>query len=247
MVSSNRRVTRATLVDRIADELRERIIDGTFKAGEPLQQAALAKTMGVSAIPFREAVRMLESEGFVEIVPFKGARVKRLSAEEISERVKIAFALEIYALEQTLPTLTEADLDRAGELASRLYPASDINAWHAQMSQLLGILFGAKHWPVLFDLIMRNRMAARRYTEVLVRRTVQDPAWAMEWAAGYFPRLIGLLRNKDLKAVRKLQSRRFAGYLAQLQPWLDSGTPQTGPRRRTARTIKTPTPPLGRR
>ena len=91
-----------TLVDKIGDELRERIIDGTFQAGEHLQQAALAKRMGVSSIPLREAIRMLETEGFVEIVPFKGAMVKRLSAEEIAERVKIAFALESYAIELDL-------------------------------------------------------------------------------------------------------------------------------------------------
>jgi DNA-binding GntR family transcriptional regulator len=234
-------------VERVADELRERIIDGTFKAGEPLQQAALARAMGVSAIPFREAVRMLEAEGFVEILPFKGARVKRLSAEEIAERVSIAFALENHALELTLPLLTEADLDRALGLATHLYPVADIRTWHAQMSQLLGILMGAERWPVLFGLIMRNRMAARRYTEILVLKTVQDPEWAMEWAAGYFPRLIGLLCNQDLKAVRKLQQRRFEEYLAQIQPWLDSGAPRTGPRRRAARATKAPTPPSGRR
>jgi DNA-binding GntR family transcriptional regulator len=247
MVPSNRRVTRATLVERVADELRERIIDGTFKAGEPLQQAALAKTMGVSAIPFREAVRMLDAEGFVEILPFKGARVKRLSAEEIAERVSIAFALENHAIELTLALLTEADLDRALRLATHLYPVADISTWHAQMSRLLGILMGAERWPVLFGLIMRNRMAARRYTEILVRRTVEDPEWAMEWAAGYFPRLIGLLRNKDLNAVRKLQRTRFEEYLALLQPWFDSGAPQAGPRRRATRASKAPTPPSGRR
>jgi DNA-binding GntR family transcriptional regulator len=183
----------------------------------------------------------------VEIVSFKVARVKGLSAGEIAERVKIAFALESYALEQTLPTLTEEELDRAGELASRLFPASDINAWHAQMSQLLGILFGAKHWPVLFDLIMRNRMAARRYTEILVRRTIEDPKWATGWAAGYFPRMVELLRRGDLEDVKSLQRERFKEYIAQLLPWLAAGTEPSKPKRGGLRTLKKITSARGRK
>ena len=222
-----------TLVDKIADELRERIIDGTFQAGEHLQQATLAKKMGVSSIPLREAIRMLEAEGFVEIVPFKGARVKHLSAEEIVERAKIAFALETYAVELTLPTLTDEDLDRAEELANGLYPVSDINTWYARSSELLGILFGAKHWPVLYNLILRNRMAARRYTEILVRRTIQDPKWAKQWASGYFPLFVELLRERDLGAVKALHRSRMEEYVDLLLPWLEAGAGRV-PRRRGA-------------
>lgn len=212
-----------TLVDKIADELRERIIDGTFQAGDHLQQAGLAKKMGVSSIPFREAIRMLENEGFVEIVPFKGARVKRLSAAEIAERVKIAFALESYALELTLPTLTAEDLDRAKILAGRIYPVKDMKTWDARIVHLLGILCGAKHWPMIFDLIVRNRTAARRYTEILVKETIRGPKGTRQWASGHFPRLVELMRGGDKDAIKELQRKRLEEYLSLLLPRLAGG------------------------
>ena len=75
----------------------------------------------------------------------------------------------------TLPTLTDEDFDRAKDLADRIYPVTDMKTWNARIVQLLGILCGAKDRPVLFDLIVRNRTAARRYTEILVRETIKGP------------------------------------------------------------------------
>jgi DNA-binding GntR family transcriptional regulator len=212
-----------TLVDKIADELRERIIDGTVQAGKHLQQASLAKKLGVSSIPFREALRILETEGFVEVVPFKGYKVKRLSVEDFAERVQIAFALESLAIEQALPTLTGQDLDRAEELANGLYPVKGIDSWYAPLFELFSIIFGANHRPVLFELIRRNRMAARRYTEIVVRETIQDPPWARQWVLGYFPLLVELIRSKDVEAAKDLHRRRMEDAVALILPRLSGG------------------------
>jgi len=239
------RAASLTLVDKIADELRVRIIDGTFQAGEHLQQAALAKRMGVSSIPLREAVRMLENEGFVEILPFKGARVKSLTCEEIVERAQIAFALESHAVALTRPTLTEEDFDRAAELAGRIYPVPDVKTWYARVNQLLGILCGAGRWPLLFDTILRNRMTARRYTEILVRRTMSDKSWARNWAKGYFPRLVELLKKGNMAGARALQRRRFEEYAGHVQSFLEEGAGQ-GRRGGVLRNVKHPKAERGR-
>jgi DNA-binding GntR family transcriptional regulator len=227
---------KSTLVERIAKELRERIIDGTFGAGEHLHQASLAKKMGVSSIPFREALRMLENEGFVEMVPFKGYEVKRLSLEEFAERVKIAFVLETLAVELALPTLTEGDLERAGKMAEGLYPVTSIDSWYSHLSELFRILFGARNRPILFRMIMRNRMAARRYTEIAARESIRDPIWAKQWVSGYFPRLVELIRGRDLEAVKRLHQRRMQDAMDFLLPRLAqcgeaSGRPRTSLRR----------------
>ena len=235
-----------TLVDKIGDELRERIIEGTFKPGEHLQQAALAKRMGVSSIPLREALRMLEKEGFVEVIPFKGVRVKRLSAAEIIERTEIAFALESYAIELAAPTMAEADFARAEELAGRIYPVTDVKAWNARIVQLLGILCGARDRPVLFDQIVRNRTAARRYTEILARETIKGPKGTRQWASGYFPRLVELMRGGDRDAVKELQRKRLEEFLSLLLPRLAAGAEQ-GARRGTSHHLKAPKPTRGRR
>ena len=236
-----------TLADKIADELRERIIDGTFQAGEHLQQAALAKEMGVSSIPFREAIRMLETEGFVEIVPFKGARVRGMAREELVERVHIGFALESCAMELAQPTLTEADFARAADLADKAYPVRDVKTWFGVTHELLGIIYGAARWPRLYDMILRNRMIAKRYTEILVRRAITDRRWAEHWAAGHFPRLVEMLRKGDLEGAKALHYQRLEEYMAQLAPFMEQGAEQEHRRRRALHHVKAVQKKRGRR
>jgi DNA-binding GntR family transcriptional regulator len=90
----------------IADALREAIIQGLLAPGEPLRQEQLASHFCVSRIPLREALRRLESEGWIEFLPNRGARVSGLSAAEVSEIYEIRGSLECTALELALPRHT---------------------------------------------------------------------------------------------------------------------------------------------
>lgn len=78
----------------VADTLREAILGGHFKPGERLTEVGLAKAFDVSRNPVREALRVLEVEGIVEINPRKGARVALLSTEEIEEIIELRAELE---------------------------------------------------------------------------------------------------------------------------------------------------------
>jgi DNA-binding GntR family transcriptional regulator len=91
----------------IADALREAIIQGQLTAGEPLRQEQLASHFSVSRIPLREALRCLESEGWIEFLPNRGARVSRLSASEALEGYEIRASLERTALELAFPLHNE--------------------------------------------------------------------------------------------------------------------------------------------
>jgi len=82
-----------TLVPGIVAALRERILDGTLHPGEPLHQASLAETLGVSLIPLREALRMMEADGLVEFEAHKGVRVAEVTSLEVLE-----WSLEVRAL-----------------------------------------------------------------------------------------------------------------------------------------------------
>lgn len=91
----------------IADALREAIIQGQLTAGEPLRQEQLASHFSVSRIPLREALRCLESEGWIEFLPNRGARVSGLSANQGREIYEIRASLERTALELAFPLHTE--------------------------------------------------------------------------------------------------------------------------------------------
>jgi DNA-binding GntR family transcriptional regulator len=106
----------------IADTLREAIIHGRLIAGEPLRQEQLASHFSVSRIPLREALRSLESEGWIEFLPNRGARVAGLSASEAREIYEIRASLERTALELAFPCHTSEswrDTERALQAALR--------------------------------------------------------------------------------------------------------------------------------
>jgi DNA-binding GntR family transcriptional regulator len=90
----------------IADTLREAIIQGRLTPREPLRQEQLAAHFSVSRIPLREALRSLESEGWIEFLPNRGARVSGLSAAEVTEIYEIRASLECTALKLALPQHT---------------------------------------------------------------------------------------------------------------------------------------------
>jgi len=102
-----------TISIAIANSLRERILRGDFKEGQPLLQDALAAEFGVSRIPLREAMRQLETEGLITSIPHRGCMVTVLSLEEVVELSEIRALLECDVLAYAVPNMTEDHFDRA--------------------------------------------------------------------------------------------------------------------------------------
>lgn len=94
----------------IAVLLRELIIRGDLKPGEPLRQRELAERFGVSATPVREALRWLESEGLVRYDPHKGSTVTEADAGATKEKYQIRAALEGLAASLAAPKISDQDI-----------------------------------------------------------------------------------------------------------------------------------------
>lgn len=94
----------------IAVLLRELIIRGDLKPGEPLRQRELAERFGVSATPVREALRWLESEGLVRYDPHKGSTVTEADAGATKEKYQIRAALEGLAASLAAPKISDEDI-----------------------------------------------------------------------------------------------------------------------------------------
>ena len=75
--------SRIRLVDEVAHEIRERIYKRHLEPGTPLRQEQLAAELGVSRTPLREALRLLEKEALVKVIPGKGVRVAVVDYEEL--------------------------------------------------------------------------------------------------------------------------------------------------------------------
>ncbi len=105
-----------TSADYVYRELRHRIITKQVKAGQRLPEVNIAVQMGVSRTPVREALRRLESEGLVDIVPNSGARLAAPSRREVENAYVVREQLECLAVRLAAQTVAEKHFRRLDEI-----------------------------------------------------------------------------------------------------------------------------------
>ncbi len=113
------------LHDRVADCLRDMIIQGKLKAGEWLRQERLAAELGISYTPIREALKQLEVEGLVEHAPYRGVRVVQFGVDDV---------VDIYSLRSVL----EGQAAAAAALRLTGDELTQLRSLHQQMRELTG-------------------------------------------------------------------------------------------------------------
>ena len=126
---------RVSTPQAISGALRVAIIEGRLLGGESLRQEGSARQFEVSPIPVREALRQLETEGWVVFLPNKGATVAPLSIDEALEIYDILASLECTALRLAIPHHTLATLERAEEA---LYTAPTAGVDNVNLNTPLG-------------------------------------------------------------------------------------------------------------
>lgn len=99
-----------TLREKVAELLREAIIQQKIKPGERVTELEIASRYGLSRTPIREAFRQLESEGFLKIIPRKGAVVAELNAKDIRDFYEIKAVLEGYAARIAADKITDVEI-----------------------------------------------------------------------------------------------------------------------------------------
>jgi len=108
------------IIDIVADIIRKKIINGEIKHNLKLSTRQLSEELGVSRTPVREAIRRLESEGLIELLPRKGFIVKEYSIDKIKEIYEVRKVLEIKAINLACKNITEEELDNIEAFAQRL-------------------------------------------------------------------------------------------------------------------------------
>jgi DNA-binding GntR family transcriptional regulator len=98
-----------TLREQVADHLREEILSGRLAPSYELGEVALARSLGISRGPLREALGQLAAEGLVTIVPRRGAVVRRLTRQEFIDAYQVREALESLAIKLAVPRLSKAE------------------------------------------------------------------------------------------------------------------------------------------
>lgn len=115
------------LSEDIADSIKTAIIKGKFKPGEKISEGDLAESMGISRTPLREAFRKLENEGFIKIIPRKGAVVANIDAEEAINLYEIKSTLEGLAARLAAANMKEKDISKLEKVNDELKELIDKN------------------------------------------------------------------------------------------------------------------------
>ena len=116
-----------TLREQIVFSLRDSIIRGELRAGQKLTEPELADKLGISRTPIREAFRQLESEGFLTVIPRRGAVVSTLTRKEIEDFYEIKSLLEGYAARVAASRITKKDIDKLKKINEQLEVLSEGN------------------------------------------------------------------------------------------------------------------------
>jgi DNA-binding GntR family transcriptional regulator len=103
--------SKTTVEHQIAEVLREKIIVGSIARGQQLKQAEIAKMLGVSITPVREALRLLEAQGYVVVRAHRGAVVSPFIIEGAEELYQLRLALETRLAREAAERMTPTDLN----------------------------------------------------------------------------------------------------------------------------------------
>ncbi|MEP6745888.1 MAG: GntR family transcriptional regulator [Gemmatimonadota bacterium] len=139
--------------------VRERIADGRFSPGYRLVLGQIAGELGVSAVPVREAIRLLEAEGLITFERNVGAQVAMLNASEYQVTMQTLSLLEGYATALAAPTISVVTLRRAREVNAAMR-ANLVNFEPVGFTRLNAdfhtLLFGTCPNPHVLDLVHRG-------------------------------------------------------------------------------------------
>ena len=195
----------------IANVLREAIYRGILEEGKPLHQTQIAHRLGVSPIPLREALRLLETEGLVEFRGYRGAFVTELSLEEARELYEMVAALETSLMRIALPGITGRIIREAGEVLERMENEDDFIRWRDLNFLFHTLLYEPADRPLTLDTVARLRQKTdrtiRTHLDSMRRESEQQHREILEAvAAGDLERSVAALAHHLAYTSNDLQS-----------------------------------------
>jgi DNA-binding GntR family transcriptional regulator len=224
-------VSRSVLAEQVKDRLLQDILSGRYPPHSRIVETRVAREVGTSQAPVREALRGLEALGVVEILPFRGARVRRPGIQELLEAYAVRAELESLGARLGIPRMTDADLaelealheamQHAAEAGDRHEVAVHDAAFHARLLALAGNRTLERVWGSLEPF-------SRTYI------TLVSPGADAHWTADLHPRILAAVRSRDPEAVVAALRHHFDEASARLAAGWQQEPPADGRRSRAA-------------
>lgn len=161
-------IPRRTLHDEVATRLRDMIIEGQLAAGTRLNETELGSLLGISRTPLREAIKTLASEGLIELVPSKGATVRRFSKEDVRHMLEAMKALEQFAGRLACERASQAEIEEILELHRTMlvrYRSRNRLAYYKLNQAIHTAIVRCAHSPTIAEMheILQARLKRIRY------------------------------------------------------------------------------------
>ena len=169
------------LRDVVFNTLRQAILRGELKQGERLMEIQLANKLGVSRTPIREAIRKLELEGLVLMIPRKGAEVAEITEKSLRDVLEVRRALEELSVQLACEKITKEEireLERVAKEFQQVVKSSDITEIAEVDVRFHDIIYTATDNQKLIQLLNNLREQMYRYRVEYLKRD------------GVFPQLI---------------------------------------------------------
>jgi len=161
-------IQRRTLHDEVATRLRDMIIEGQLAAGMRLNETELGVQLGVSRTPLREAIKTLASEGLIELIPAKGATVRRFSKYDVQNMLEAVKALEQFAGRLACERATQDEIDEILDMHRTMlirYRSRNRLAYYKLNQAIHTAIVRSAHSPTVAELheILQARLKRIRY------------------------------------------------------------------------------------
>ncbi|PTM58576.1 GntR family transcriptional regulator [Desmospora activa] len=188
--------------------LQRWIVEGTLRPGEKLNDSLLAEALGVSRTPVREALQVLELQGFVEMRPGKETRVTPLNKEDVHQLYPPLAALEATAAELAAPQIEEKQIAKLEEI-------------NQQFAQALkkGLAFEAMEWDEAFHHVIVQSTAnpyLEQFTSVLEKHTrrfkglfLENPLLPSNPSVEEHNKIIHALRVRDAEQAHQMMKQNW--------------------------------------
>jgi DNA-binding GntR family transcriptional regulator len=168
------------LHESVVERLRNTIVEGGLAVGERLHGANLAATLQVSRTPIREAIKLLATEGLVDLLPGRGARVSDFSIDDIRQLFEVVAGIERNACELAAERMTDRDLEKLQRLHDRMarhHAAGERPLYFKLNHEIHLAIVAASNNPILRTIHASLMTRARRATPRSLRKDDGSKRW----------------------------------------------------------------------
>jgi DNA-binding GntR family transcriptional regulator len=202
LIGETQVLARPALAVEVTDRIRTMIMEGGLKPGQKVPEKALTERFGVSRTPVREALKILAAEGYVRLIPNRGAAVADLTLTELEEVFPVIAALEGAAGELAARHASDPEISEIRRLNDAMHAAfesGDRPAYFELNQEIHAAILSAARNPTL---LQQHQMVAHRVRRARYQANLTPQRWLE--ALGEHDRIVEALEARDGERLGRL-------------------------------------------